>query len=81
MKKFIIAATAALTLVGTIASTTTEAQAKKWGGWGGKHLAIGLGVGMLGAAAASSYYYADDCRVVRVYDRFGNFRGHREICS
>jgi hypothetical protein len=79
MKKFIIAATAALTLVGTLASATTEAQAKKWG-WG-KGVGIGIGLGMLGAAAAASTYaYADDCRLVRVYNSYGEYVGRREIC-
>ena len=79
MKKFIIAATAALTLAGTLASTTTEAHAKKWG-WG-KGAAIGIGFGVLGAAAAaSSYAYADDCRLVRVYNSYGEYIGRREIC-
>ena len=80
MKKFIIAATAALTLAGTLASATTDAQAKKWGGgWGGKGLGIGLGLGILGAAAASSYY-ANDCRLIRVYDAYGNYLGKKEVC-
>jgi phosphoglycerate dehydrogenase-like enzyme len=77
MKKFIIAATAALTLAGTLASTTTEAHAKKWG-WG-KGVGI-IGLGVLGAAAASSYAYADDCRLVRVYNSYGEYIGRREIC-
>jgi hypothetical protein len=81
MKKFIIAATAALTLAGSLASATTDAQAKKWGGggWGGKGLGIGLGLGIVGAAAASSYY-ASDCRLVRVYDAYGNYLGKKEVC-
>jgi hypothetical protein len=81
MKKFIIAATAALTLVGTLASATTDAQAKKWGGGWGKGVGIGIGLGMLGAAAAASTYaYADDCRLVRVYNSYGEYVGRREIC-
>ena len=80
MKKFIIAATAALTLVGTLASATTDAQAKKWGGGWGKGVGIGLGFGLLGAAAASSYAYASDCRLVRVYDAYGNYLGKKEVC-
>ena len=76
MKKFIIAATAALTLAGTLASTTTEAHAKKWG-WG-KGVGI-IGLGVLGAAAASSYY-ANDCRLIRVYDAYGNYLGKKEVC-
>ena len=79
MKKFVIAATAALTLLGAVASSTTEAHAKKWG-WG-KGAGIALGIGMLGApAAASSYAYADDCRIVRVYNSYGEYIGRREIC-
>lgn len=78
MKKFIIAATAALTLAGTLASTTTEAHAKKWG-WGKGGIVLGLGV-LGAAAAASSYAYADECRVVRVYNSYGEYIGRREIC-
>ena len=41
---------------------------------------IGIGLGVLGAAAASSYAYADDCRLVRVYNSYGEYIGRREIC-
>ena len=80
---------AALTITaGTLATSTTEANA--WGkkGWGP---AIGLGIaaGVIGAAtygayAAPGYYVAPDavaCRYVERYDAWGNYRGTRKVCS
>jgi hypothetical protein len=75
---------AALTIaVGTLATSTTEAHAKKF--WGGKGLGFGIAAGVIGAAAfaaatAPSYYGVAGCRYVERYDVFGNYLGTRKIC-
>lgn len=74
----IAATVAALTLFATVAASTQDAQAHRWGrGWG-PAIGIGLGIGLLGAAIAASQPV---CRMVPVYDRFGNYVGSREVCS
>jgi hypothetical protein len=83
MNKTFAAALTALTLLTSLATASTDAQAKGFGkgwgkGWHGKHMALGLGV--LGAAAfAGSYVYA--CERIPVYDRFGNYLGSRRVCA
>ncbi|MBR0753121.1 hypothetical protein JQ604_13095 [Bradyrhizobium jicamae] len=80
--KFAAVAFAALTVAGTMA-TTSSAQAKPIGwGWG-------VGAGLVGAAivgsaiAANNGYYYDDyrrCGWVRQYDAYGNYIGRVRTC-
>ena len=84
MKKVLTAAVAALTIVTAVAAATSDANAKKWGKWGGgwgwKHgIGLGIAAGVLGAAAYATY--APACEWVPMYDRFGNFRGYRRACA
>ena len=75
-------ALAALAVTGTIATTTTQAQAKPIG-WG-------VGAGLVGAAivgsaiAANDGYYYDSyrrCGWVRQFDTFGNYVGRVRTCN
>ena len=76
-------AVAALAVTGSIASTTTKAEAH------GPHLGWGVGAGLVGAAivgsaiAASSdpYYYGyRRCGWVRQFDAYGNYIGRVRTC-
>jgi hypothetical protein len=88
-KKFITAAIAAVMLTGSVAATTTSAQAKPyWGGyhhgygWGGP-VALGLGALAIGGAIAASESYSD-CYFVRrpVSDDWGNVYYRRvRVCN
>jgi hypothetical protein len=85
MKKFtkIAAGTlAALTItVGALATSSTQAQAfpKKGLGFG---LAMGVLAGAAFAATAPAYGYGPvGCRLVDTYDKWGNYRGTRRVCS
>ena len=81
-------AIASLTVIGGMAASSTDAQAK----WKGHHhghgigygIAAGalLGAGLAGAAYASgpSYDYRR-CRWVAQYDQFGYFVGRTRVCS
>jgi hypothetical protein len=76
-------ALATLAITGSIASTTTQAEAKGLG-WG-------IGAGLVGAAivgtaiAASNdgYYYAGHrrCGFVRQFDAYGNYMGRVRTCN
>jgi hypothetical protein len=75
-------ALATLAITGTIASTTTQAQAKPLG-WG-------IGAGIVGAAivgtaiATSGNGYYDGyrrCGWVRQFDAFGNYIGRVRTCN
>jgi hypothetical protein len=76
-------ALATLAVTGTIASTTTEANARGFG-WG-------LGAGLIGAAvvgsaiAANDGYYYDGgyrrCGWVRQFDAYGNYLGRVRSCN
>jgi hypothetical protein len=68
--------------VGTLATSTTEAQA-----WSKKGIGLGIAGAVIGAAAfaaatAPTYGYAPvGCRLVDTYDRWGNYRGTRRVCD
>jgi hypothetical protein len=75
-------AVAALAVTGTIATSSTQAQAKP--------LHWGIGAGLVGAAivgtaiAASDGYYYDGyrrCGWVRQYDAFGQYMGRVRNCN
>jgi hypothetical protein len=75
-------ALATLAVTGSIASTTTQAEARGFG-WG-------LGAGLLGAAvvggaiAANDGYYYDGyrrCGWVRQFDAYGNYLGRVRTCN
>jgi hypothetical protein len=77
-------AVAALTITGSIVSTTTGAQAG--GGGGGFHHGWGFGGALLGAAIVGSAIaastpdpYYRSC-YVRQYDAFGRYIGTRNVC-
>jgi hypothetical protein len=77
-------ALATLAVTGSIASTTTPAEAKGFGlGWG-------IGAGLIGAAVVGSaiaandgYYYGGyrRCGWVRQFDAYGNFMGRVRTCN
>ncbi|QWG23174.1 hypothetical protein KMZ93_25065 [Bradyrhizobium sediminis] len=76
-------ALATLAVTGSMASTTTQAEAK--------HLGWGIGAGPLGAAvvgsaiaASSNGYYYDGyrrCGWVRQFDVYGNYMGRVRTCN
>ena len=76
-------ALAALAVIGTIASSTTQAEAKGLG-WG-------IGAGLVGAAivgsaiaASNDGYYYDGyrrCGFVPQYDAYGNYIGRVRTCN
>ena len=74
---------ATLAVTGTIATTTTQAQAKPFGlGWG-------IGAGIVGAAIVGSAIAANQpynygyrrCGWVRQFDAYGNYMGSVRTCS
>ena len=74
---------AALAVTGTMASTTSQAEAKGLG-WG---IGAGLvGAAIVGSAIAASndgYYYNDGyrrCGYVRQFDAYGNYMGRVRSC-
>jgi hypothetical protein len=75
-------ALAALAVTGTMASTTSQAEAKGLG-WG---IGAGLvGAAIVGSAIAASndgYYYNDyrRCGWVRQFDAYGNYMGRVRSC-
>jgi hypothetical protein len=78
-------ALAALAVTGSIASTTTAAEAKPFGlGWG---VGAGLvGAAIVGSAIAASndgYYYGGyrRCGWVRQFDAYGNYIGRVRSCG
>jgi hypothetical protein len=84
--KIAAVALAALAVTGTLASTTTQAQAKPFGlGWG---VGAGLvGAAIVGSAIAASndgYYYGAGyrrCGWVRQFDAYGNYMGRVRSCG
>jgi hypothetical protein len=81
--KIAVLAVAALAVTGSIASTTTAAEAH------GFHHGWGIGAGLVGAAvvgsaiAASNPYYYDGyphCGWVRQFDAFGRYIGTVRSC-
>jgi hypothetical protein len=81
--KIAVVALATLAVTGSMASSTTQAEAKPLG-WG-------IGAGLVGAAivgtaiAASSNGYYDGgyrrCGWVRQFDAYGNYMGRVRTCS
>jgi hypothetical protein len=74
-------AVAALAATGSIASTTTSAEAH------GFHHGWGIGAGLVGAAivgsaiaATTPYPYYERCGWVRQYDTFGRYIGKVNTC-
>ena len=76
-------ALSAVAITGSIASTTTQAEARPFGlGWG-------IGAGIVGAAivgsavAASQPYYVGyrRCGWVRQFDAYGNYVGSIRACN
>ena len=76
-------ALATLAITGSLASTTTQAEAKKGPGWG-------VGAGLLGAAivgtaivASNGGYYGGyrRCGWVRQFDGFGHYMGMVRTCN
>jgi hypothetical protein len=78
-------ALATLAVTGTMASSTTQAQARPFGlGWG-------VGAGLVGAAIVGSaiaandgYYYGGGyrrCGWVRQFDAYGNYMGRVRTCN
>jgi hypothetical protein len=84
-KKIAVGTLAALTItVGALATSSTEAHAKKFY-WGGKGLGFGLAAGVLAGAAFAahaSHYHGGvvSCRYVERYDVFGRYLGIFKKC-
>jgi hypothetical protein len=80
--KIAAVAVAVLAATGSIASTTTSAEAH------GIHPGLGIGAGLLGAAIVGSAiaattpapYYGYRCGWVRQYDAFGRYIGSVNSC-
>ena len=77
-------ALATLAVTGSIASTTTPAEARGFG------LRWGIGAGLIGAAVVGSaiaandgYYYGGyrRCGWLRQFDAYGNFMGRVRTCN
>jgi hypothetical protein len=64
-------------LSAAIMAGASGAQAKPF--WPHHHF-WGLGMGLIGAVAASEAYAAD-CQWVRQYDAEGNYVGHVRVCE
>jgi hypothetical protein len=86
MKKTLLAALAAVTLVGATLASTSDSEARRWG----RGFGIGLGIGLIGTAIAhgayahdydEGVYYVRKCRYVERYNRHGDYIGTRRICS
>jgi hypothetical protein len=81
MKKTVAAALAAIALIGALAVSTQDAEARRWG----RGFGIGLGIGLLGVGAGSyaygTPYYVRECEWVERYDRYGRYRGLRKVCA
>lgn len=78
MKKLALAALAALTLFGTVAVTTKDAEARRW------HRGIGIGLGIFTAGAiihaATGPRYVRQCGWAARYNAYGEYRGSRRVC-
>jgi hypothetical protein len=77
--KIAVLAVAALAATGSIASTTTSAEAH------GFHHGWGIGAGLVGAAIvggaiAATTYPAYSCGWVRQYDAYGRYIGKVNTC-
>jgi len=82
--KFAALALATLAVTGTIASSTTQAQAKPLGlGYVGAGLVGAAIVGTAIAASGPGYYYDGHrrCGWVRQFDAFGNYIGRVRTCN
>ena len=79
-------ALAALAVTGSIASTTSEAQAKPphhfhhWGSGVGAGLVGAAVIGSAVAASNSRYYGHRRCGWVRQFDAYGNYIGRVRTC-
>jgi hypothetical protein len=76
--KFLAIPLAALTVIGALAVSTGEAEARRWRG------GYGYGFGAAAAiftAAAIAAAAAPRCHLVEVVNRRGRVVGHREVCG
>ena len=78
--KFLAIPLAALTLVGALAVSTKEAEARRWHRGYGYGAGIGIAAAIIGTAALAAAASQPQCRTVAVVDRFGNVVGYREVC-
>jgi hypothetical protein len=78
MKKIALVALAALTVFSTVAVSTKDAEARRWG----RGAAIGLGIVTAGAiiAGATGPRYTRECGWVSRYNAYGEYRGERRVC-
>jgi hypothetical protein len=77
-------ALSALAVTGSIASTTTQAEAKGLHGWGFGAALIGAAVVSSAIAASNDGYYNDgyrSCGYVRQFDAYGNYIGRVRNCN
>ena len=77
-------ALATLAVTGTIAYTTTQAEAKPFGlGWGIGASIVGAEVVGSAIAANDGYYYDGyrRCGWVRQFDAYGNYMGRIRTCN
>ncbi|HEX2215262.1 MAG TPA: hypothetical protein VHG27_00990 [Xanthobacteraceae bacterium] len=81
MRKTVTAALAAIALLGTLAASASDAEARRWGRFG---VGIGLGLITTGIAIATEQYdeptFYRECKWVERYSRSGAYLGVRKIC-
>jgi hypothetical protein len=78
--KFLAIPLAALTLVGALAVSTRDAEARRWHRGYGYGAGLGIAAAIIGTAAIAAAAAEPRCRTVAVVDRFGNVIGYREVC-
>jgi hypothetical protein len=82
-RKILIAGSAVALVAASLAGSTTSASAHGWGwGWGGFGIGAATGLAIAATAAATQPAYGyDGCYLAnqRVYDRYGNFVGYRQV--
>ena len=78
--KFFAVPLAALTLVGALAASTKDAEARRWHRGYGYGAGIGIAAAIIGTAAIAAAASEPRCRTVAMVDRFGNVVGYREVC-
>jgi hypothetical protein len=85
LRKTFIAGSAVALVAASLAASTTSASAHGWGnggwGWGGFGFGAATGLAIAATAAAAPAYGDDGCYLAnqRVYDRYGNFIGYRQV--
>jgi hypothetical protein len=83
--KFLAVPLAAVTLVGALAMSASDAQAGHWRrhhhhGYGGAAVGAGIAAAIIGTAAIAAAASQPRCDTVPVYNRRGQVIGYRDAC-